>query len=40
MIIDGPKRQRGGGPEQRKGTRDDQEQDEKMTSKNWKVSSG
>ena len=40
MIIDGPKRQRSGGPEQRKETQDDQEQDRKMTSRNWQVPSG
>ena len=40
MIIDGPRRQRSGGPEQRKGTQDDQEQDGKMTSRNWQVPSG
>ena len=38
--IDGPRRQWSGGPEQRKGTQDDQEQDGKMTYRNWQVPSG
>ena len=34
------RRQRSGGPEQQKGTQDDQEPDGKMTSRNWQVPSG
>ena len=37
MIIGGPRRQRSGGPEQRKGNQNDQEQDGKMTFRNWQV---
>ena len=39
-IIDRPRRQRSKGPEQQKGTQDDQEQGEKITSRNWQVPSG
>ena len=37
---EGKRRQRSGGPEQRKGTQNDQEEGGNMTSRNWQVPSG